>query len=157
MKLSPVWEYIADGVMGGISKGQLKPQNLNGRNAMRLTGQVSLDNNGGFVQMAFDLRPDGCAFDASTWSGIELDVLGNSETYDLRLRTDQLNRPWQSFRTDFTAPSNWITRRVAFADMQPHRTEQRFNPAHLRRIGVLGIGREFAADVAVSAVRLYRD
>lgn len=105
--------------------------------------------------MAFDLSGDGKTFDASGWVGIELNVRGNKEIYEIRLRTDQLSRPWQSFRAEFVAPVDWTTLRFPFADFEPHKTEAKFDPARLRRIGVLAIGREFEADVAVTAVRLY--
>lgn len=156
MELDPQWEYVSDGVMGGLSTGSLTRAEVAGRQAMRLMGDVSLDNNGGFVQMAFDLRPDGGAFDASRWDAIALDVCGNDQAYDLRLRTDQLTRPWQSFRADFVAQPQWRTITVPFAEMEAHRTDATFDPARLRRVGVLGIGRVFRVDVAVGAVRLVR-
>lgn len=154
MELDPDWEFVSDGVMGGVSQGRLIRAEVAGRKAMRLTGDVSLENNGGFVQMAFDLRSGGGAFDASRWHTIALDVHGNGEVYDLRLRTDQLTRPWQSFRCDFRAEEGWQTLTFPFAGFHAHRTEARFDPARLRRVGVLGIGREFHADVAISGVRL---
>ena len=86
----------------------------------------------------------------------ELKISGNGEAYDLRLRTDQLTRAWQSFRTDFVAAPDWQSIRFPFDGMIPHRTEAAFDPARLRRVGVLGIGREFRAEVAVAAVRFYR-
>jgi len=153
--LNPEWEYVADTVMGGVSTGQINVEDVAGRAATRLTGTVSLDNNGGFVQMAFDLLPDGTGLDASGYTGIEIDVLGNGEAYDLRLRTDALTRPWQSFRTEFTAPSEWTTIRLPFTDVTPHRTDAAFDPTQLRRIGMLAIGRAFEADIAVSAIRFY--
>lgn len=155
MELSPDWEYVADTVMGGVSRGQAVRATVHGRAAIHLTGAVSLENNGGFVQVAFDLA-GGETFDASDWRGIALDVLGNGEVYDLRLRTDQITRPWQSFRADFLAPDSWTTIKIQFADLEAHKTEAKFNSARLRRIGVLAIGREMQADIAVSQVRLYR-
>ncbi|GGX51853.1 hypothetical protein GCM10007385_20620 [Tateyamaria omphalii] len=155
LDLTPRWEYVADTVMGGVSSGQAVRQVVQGRDAIRLTGSVSLDNNGGFVQIASDLA-DGAVFDASGYTGIALDVVGNGETYDLRLRTDALTRPWQSFRTEFTAPREWSTHKVPFDTFIAHRTEARFDVRRLRRIGILAIGREMQADIAVSAVRLYR-
>ncbi|KIN61182.1 Complex I intermediate-associated protein 30 [Sulfitobacter noctilucae] len=155
MNLSPVWEYVADTVMGGVSTGQIEPIAMDGMIATRLTGDVSLDNDGGFVQMAFDLRPDGAALDASAFTGIEITVRGNDEPYDLRLRTDQLERPWQSFRTDFQATPEWQTLRIPFASVTPHRTDVLFDPARLRRIGVLAIGREFHADITVAQIGFY--
>ncbi len=156
MELSPDWEYVADTVMGGVSRGGIVSGTVAGREATRLTGEVSLENDGGFVQMAFDLMPDGGAFDARGWTGIELDVRGNDETYELRLRTTDLNRPWQSFRATFQASEDWTSRRFPFAEMEAHRTEAAFDASHLRRIGIVAIGRPFAADVAMSGIRLYR-
>lgn len=155
MQLHPDWEYVADTVMGGVSTGQLAFDTVGGSKVARLTGDVSLDNNGGFVQMAFDLN-GGAPLDASGYTGIELEVYGNAENYDLRLRTDALQRPWQSFRTAFTAPAEWTTVRVPFDSIEPHKTDAAFDPAGLRRMGVVAIGREFRADIAVRAVRLYR-
>ncbi len=155
MEFTPDWEYVADTVMGGVSTGQITQTQIDGRDATRLTGTVSLENNGGFVQMAFDLAPRGKTFDASAHTGVEITLSGNNETYDLRLRTDQLERPWQSFRTEVTAASGWRTLRIPFTAFEPHRTDATLDPARLRRFGVLAIGRVFQADIAVAGVRLY--
>ena len=142
--------------MGGVSEGSLHLIEIDGRSAARLTGTVSLDNNGGFVQMGFDLSPDGRAYDASDWDGVAFDLRGNGEVYDIRLRTDELTRPWQSYRVQVIAPTKWTTIALRFEDFTAHRTDIPFDPARLRRIGVLGIGRAFEADVAVAAVRLLK-
>lgn len=155
MQLSPDWEYVADTVMGGVSQGQARREEVAGRSAMRLTGQVSLENNGGFVQIAFDLD-NGAPFDASDYDGIALEVFGNGARYDLRVRTSALSRPWQSFRADFLAPATWMRVVIPFADLEPHKIEAAFDPAELRRIGILAIGAEMEADIAVSAVYLHR-
>ena len=57
--------------------------------------------------------------------------IANNEEYDIRLRTDELNRPWQSFRKTFLAPREWIKARVSFADLQSHRTKLKFKPTIL--------------------------
>jgi hypothetical protein len=156
LDLNPTWEYVADTVMGGVSTGRIQTITEDGREAVQLTGTVSLDNNGGFVQMAFDLMPDGGIFDASNYSGVVVTLRGNDEAYDLRLRTDELTRPWHSFRTEVTATSDWQTLRIPFSAFVPHRTEITLDPARLRRFGVLAIGRVFEADIAVAHVGLYR-
>ena len=156
LNLTPYWEFVADTVMGGVSTGTVTQGDVAGRNAARLTGDVSLENNGGFVQMAFDLTPDGGALDASGFIGLEIEVFGNGEVYDLRLRTTALTRPWQSFRTDFNAPATWTTLRIPFSDIVPNKTDAAFDAADLRRIGILAYGREMQADVAVAAIRFYR-
>lgn len=100
--ITPDWEFVADTVMGGNSTGRVSRETVQDRDAIRLQGMVSLDNNGGFVQVAGDVAlPENPA----NWTGLALDITGNGEAYDLRLRTDDLARPWQSYRTDFTAPA----------------------------------------------------
>lgn len=155
LELSPNWEYVADTVMGGVSRGEARVEPVDGRDATRLTGDVSLDNNGGFVQIAFDLNR-GAVFDASAYTGIIFDVFGNGVRYDLRMRTAALTRPWQSFRTDFVAPPVWTTVRIPFSELEAHRTEAMFDAKDLRRIGILAIGREMAADIAISTIGFYR-
>ncbi|WP_306418865.1 CIA30 family protein [Ascidiaceihabitans donghaensis] len=155
MNIDADWEYVADRVMGGVSAGALQVDDVGGRRAHRLAGDVSTQNNGGFIQMAFDLG-DAEVFDASSWTGIEIDVFGNDEVYDIRLRTDQLTRPWQSFRATFNAPRQWTTVQVPFTSFEANKTDATFDPARLRRIGVLAYGRDFKADVAVSQIRFYR-
>ncbi|MEM6942024.1 MAG: CIA30 family protein [Pseudomonadota bacterium] len=152
--LDPRWEYVADTVMGGVSTGGIQAVTRDGQAAVELTGDVSLENNGGFIQMAFDVA-GGQRFDASGYTGVEIVVRGNGEIYDLRLRTDQLTRPWQSFRMSFRAPANWTTLRIPFADFEANRTTATFDPSRLRRIGVLGVGRAFDAEVAVAGIGFY--
>ena len=50
------WPATNDGVMGGISQGQ---SNITADGTLRFCGTVSLENNGGFVQISLDLDPDG--------------------------------------------------------------------------------------------------
>lgn len=149
------WEFVADTVMGGVSDGRISRETIEGRSATRLTGTVSLDNNGGFIQMASEVKRKGSNLDAGNWSGIEIDVFGNEEVYDLRLRTDDLERPWKSFRAPFVAPRKWATVQIPFSGFEPHRTDKVFHPERLRRVGVVAVGRVFEVDVAVSALRLF--
>ncbi|TRD22202.1 CIA30 family protein [Palleronia caenipelagi] len=144
------WELVSDRVMGGISNGRLKLDTIAGRAALHLTGTVSLENDGGFLQMARDLPP------GTGWNGIALTVRGTGECYDIRLRTRDLSRPWQSFRTEFTATDDWQELRIAFADLTPHRTDVAFRPEALSRVGLVGVGRAFEADLALAEMRFYR-
>jgi hypothetical protein len=149
------WRYVSDGVMGGVSEGRMTRERVAGREAVRLTGRVSTANDGGFIQIATDLA-GGAPFDASGWDGVALDLAGNGEVYELRLRSAELARPWQSYRLPFRAGPGWGTLVAPFAAFAPHRTDAPFDPARLTRLGVLAIGREFAADVAVRDLRLWR-
>lgn len=150
------WQVVTDSVMGGVSDAGMQRETIDGRPALRLRGAVRLENNGGFVQMALDLAPDGGDVDASGWTGLEVDVVGNGQDYGLHLRTSDLSRPWQSYRQTFTAPPEWRTLRLPFAEMTPHRTDVPLDLRHLRRLGLVAIGRAFAADLAMGGLRFYR-
>ena len=149
------WQMLSDAVMGGVSAGQMTRTVIAQRPAIRMQGEVSLENNGGFLQIALDLAPGGAAFDASGFAGIALDVWGNGEDYGLHLRTANLSRPWQSYRMGFAAAPRWQEIRFPFRDFAPHRTDLPFDAHLLRRIGIVAIGRAFTADVAVGGLRFF--
>ena len=149
------WEMVTDGVMGGRSQGQLRREEVRGTPALRLTGAVSLANNGGFLQMALDLAPQGL-LDARGWRGIALDVAGNGEGYGLHLRTDATSRPWQSWRQGLEAGADWRRVYLPFDGFAPHRIDAALDPGRLRRLGLVAIGRAFTADLALAGLWLWR-
>jgi hypothetical protein len=139
--------------MGGISKGVMGREVVAGRAAIRVRGEVSLENNGGFVQAALDLSPTADAVDASGWDGIAIDVFGNGEDYGVHLRTDYLARPWQSYRQNFTASADWRTVVLRFSAFTPYRTDIPLDTRQLRRIGLVAIGHAFRCDFAIGGLR----
>jgi hypothetical protein len=147
------WQLFTDRVMGGLSNGTMDRGTVAGRPAIRMRGEVRLENSGGFVQIALDLAIDGKAIDASAWRGVELDVLGNDEEYNIHLRTEDLTRPWQSYRQSFRADPWWRTVRFQFQDFMPYRTDTALDTLRLRRIGLVAIGRTFSADLSVAGLR----
>ena len=149
------WRAVSDTVMGGASQARLAVAAVAGRPCACLHGEVSLENNGGFVQASLDLAVDGY-LDASAFGGFELDVYGNGETYNLHLRTADTRIVWQSYRASFVALPQWQTLRLPFSDFQPYRIDTALNLSSLRRIGIVGIGRAFTAEVCVARVALYR-
>ncbi len=153
--VSTNWRLITDRVMGGVSQGTMMRETVVGRPALRMRGDVSLENNGGFIQVALDLAPNGGTVDASTWRGIELDVFGQSEEYSARLRTPDLTESWQSYRQNFVAEPRWQTIQLAFERFLLHRTETPLDIHRLRRLGLVAIGRTFSADLALGGVRYF--
>jgi hypothetical protein len=148
------WRLFTDGVMGGVSSGQLTVETVAGRSCLRMQGAVRLENNGGFVQMALDLG-EAAESSLTDSGGLELDVFGNGERYNLHLRTDYMQHPWQSYRASFTAAAGWRTLRLPFAAFEPHRLEQPLQTARIRRIGLVGIGRRFDADLCLGRLALF--
>jgi hypothetical protein len=153
--LNTAWRLVSDTVMGGVSYGQLTTETVHGRACLRLTGTVSLENNGGFVQASLDLGMDSF-LDASGYQGVELDVYGNGESYNLHLRTADTTIVWQSYRAHFEALPRWRTVQLPFVDFQAHRITVPLDLRRLKRIGLVAIGRAFNADLCVGRVGLYR-
>jgi hypothetical protein len=158
--LGTAWRGVSDNVMGGISQASIAQATIAGRSCLHLTGAVSLENSGGFIQASLDLAPrdNGAAkyLDGSGFSGLRLTVRGNSERYAVHLRTLDCLRPWQSYRAQFTAGPNWESLDLPFSDFFPHRIDTPLNLARLRRIGLVAIGREFLADLAICELRFTR-
>jgi hypothetical protein len=150
------WRFFTDGVMGGVSSGRMTAETVDGRPALCLRGQVRLENNGGFVQMALELpalpeRPSGTA----AWQGVELDVFGDGRRYGVHLRTTDLWLPWQAWRAPFDAPSRWQTVRLPLARFVGHRVGGRLDPATLRRVGLVAIGEAGEVMLCLGRLALY--
>lgn len=155
-KLGTAWRGVSDQVMGGVSELRVTRETLEGRPALRLTGDVRLENNGGFIQAALDLAPAAGTLDASRFAGVRLTARGNGEQYSVHLRTPDNVRPWQSYRAHFTAEADWRTVDLPFADFAAYRLETPLDVTRLRRIGLVAIGRAFTADLAISELAFYR-
>lgn len=155
-RLGTPWRVVTDKVMGGVSSAGMMFTRIAERPCLRLTGTVSLENNGGFVQASLDLAADGGSFDASPYAGIELDVYGNNESYNLHLRTADTWIVWQSYRAAFDAAPAWRTLRLPFSRFEPYRTGAPLDVHRLKRIGLVAIGREMQADLCLGRIAFYR-
>ncbi|WP_395382429.1 CIA30 family protein [Mesorhizobium sp. UC22_110] len=155
--IGSAWKLFTDAVMGGISQAVMAREEVAGRSAIRMRGDVHLENNGGFVQASLDLSPTAHVVDASGWDGIAIDVFGNGEVYNVHLRTDYLERPWQSYRQEFTAYPDWRTVVLRFSAFAPYRTAIPLDTHRLKRVGLVAIGRPFRCDLAIGGLRYIRD
>jgi len=155
-ELGTRWRGVSDQVMGGISKAKVSQSMVDGRSCLRMTGDVRLENDGGFIQVALDMAPSGETIDASAFTGVRIIVRGNGEKYSVHLRTLDNVRPWQSYRTHFTGGPDWETIDLPFETFVPYRLEAHLDTRRLRRIGLVAIGRAFYADLAVSELGFYR-
>jgi len=154
--LGTQWRSVSDKVMGGVSAASITNNTILDRSCLRLTGRVSLGNDGGFVQASLDLAPEGGGLDASGFTGVRIVARGNDEKYSVHLRTPDNVRPWQSYRAHFIAGAQWESFELPFSHFVPHRLEAALDITRLRRIGLVAIGRAFDADLSVSELSLYR-
>jgi hypothetical protein len=180
------WRGISDRVMGGLSNGIIERKQVVTKDealgleeyitANILEGQVSLENNGGFIQMAADLAADpsqSTTVDASKYEGIELTVLHNNEynnnsgaapqpePFNVHLRTPDCIRRPSSYRSTFmlSKPGVWETIRIPFSSFIGNgagANEVPLNKSALRRIGIVAFGREIASvSLALSNLAFY--
>lgn len=149
------WTGFTDRVMGGVSNADFQSATVSGRRCIRLTGQVTTANGGGFVQMALDLAPRSGGFDASAYGGLELLVHGNNEDYNIHLRTADVSWYDQSYRATVFLEPEWQLVRLPWESFIPNSITEPFDASRLQRIGLLGWMREFEADIALSRIALY--
>ena len=149
------WRLVTDSVMGGVSDGKLELIEQNDTPCLRMTGEVSTRNNGGFIQAVCDLED----FDRSTLAslrGVWLRVRGNVQHYNLHLRTRGLRFPWQAYRATFEVGPGWNLLQIPFSTFAPYKVSTQLDRRKISRIGIVAIGRDFSADICVSDIGFFR-
>ena len=147
------WSYFADSVMGGVSTGQATFVSEGSESFVRLTGYVSTDNNGGFIQvrtMVENPLPAGI-------NGIRLIVRGNGETYFTHLRTRGMIFPWQYYQAQFEAGADWQEILIPLTEFRRSGLFLSSEPGanRISSIGIVAYGRDHQADVSVSEMSFY--
>ena len=149
------WRGFSDRVMGGISNARLTSGRVRGKGCIRLSGNVTRESNGGFIQMALYFNRGRSGFDASAYKGLELTVLGNNEDYNVHIRTADCGWHDESYRATIFAEPQWQTIRLPWAAFTPNRVGAPLDGSTLQRIAVLGWMREFEADISLARLALY--
>ncbi|MCL1149376.1 CIA30 family protein [Shewanella ulleungensis] len=94
------WQINNDTVMGGVSQSQIKQNQQQG---LLFTGNVSLDNNGGFASTESRFTHQ-----ISTASTLTIAVKGDGKVYQLRLKTPQLSYG-EAYVANFTTQADTLT------------------------------------------------
>ena len=147
------WEFITDGVMGGVSEGGAVIGLIDGDTGVHLTGQVSTKNNGGFIQVR-RMLPDGLPDDTN---GLELEVRGNAQPYYVFIRTADMTRPWHYYNAVFEAGTTWQNILVpldAFERSHAHLNDA-IAPGEVISIGLFAYGQDYEANLMVRKISLF--
>lgn len=129
------WRAVNDGVMGGLSKGQL---HFNDTTA-HFTGILSLENNGGFASM----RSPKDDFDFSESQGFLLRVKTDGRTYTLSLNDTYYFNGVYYEQTFTTPPDTWMEIQFPIAQFTGtyfgNRTDQLppFDPSQVKELGIV--------------------
>lgn len=132
----PRWVPLNDGVMGGRSSGLAVVEG----GQLQFSGELSLENNGGFASVRSADRD----FDLTGAAAIVLRVRGDGRRYQLRLATDARYRDMPvSFGAEFdTRAGEWAEVRVLLKSLRPTARGSvlegvLMDPKEVREIGLL--------------------
>lgn len=130
------WLIVNDGVMGGLSKSKIFMSNSN---TAIFSGNVTLENNGGFASTRTRARP----FRLDDYKGIKIRVKGDGNKYQFRIRTDD-RFDGVSYRYHFeTKVNQWETISIPFNKCVPVfrgrilRDEKAISSSEIQQLGIL--------------------
>jgi NADH dehydrogenase [ubiquinone] 1 alpha subcomplex assembly factor 1 len=126
------WYPVNDNVMGGISRGGFT---ASGNGTGEFSGQLSLQNNGGFSSVRMPVENAALA----GYDGVEMRVRGDDRTYTLLAGPSRARGSWQR---NFNASEEWQTIRVPFDAMELSVRGWRpasYPPITGRDVGMLGL------------------
>ena len=143
------WAYLADTVMGGVSRGGAEFS----AGALRLTGKVSTKNNGGFIQVRTRIDPS----QAVGKSGIKIKVKGNGDVYYLHVRNASARLPWQYYTASFKTSEKWKEISISFDEFEKSATlmPRKLKPDSIKTIGLVAYGKDHNADVSIANLEFY--
>ncbi len=111
MKSAGMWRVVNDDVMGGISTSRVY---LNEENKTVFTGEVSLENNGGFASLRSPVRH----YDFSGYTGVEIKIKGAGKTFAVSMKETEYFTGY-FYRLSFpTSKEGWSTVRLSFNDFR---------------------------------------
>ncbi|WP_296347392.1 CIA30 family protein [Winogradskyella sp.] len=102
------WRILDDVVMGGRSDGHFK---INSDGHGEYTGNVSLENNGGFSSLRYYFD----TLNSSEYTKFKLRIKGDGKTYQFRVKDSQYNR--YSYIYTFETTEDWQTVEIEFEKM----------------------------------------
>ena len=130
------WRTVLDGVMGGLSTGKVAQAEPG---ILRFTGELSLDNNGGFSQTQTSV-PVGTFADQK---GLEVRVRGDGRRYQFDVRCANVRMMAGSYQVLFdTKPDTWLVLQLPFEDFklhsfgQPVRNAAKLRPETVESVGI---------------------
>jgi len=144
------WRYIADNVMGGISKGSVEFKKIEDSSVAILKGNVTTENNGGFIQIRRDLRD----INLEKASSIKLVAKGNTQKYYVFIRTTRTKLPWQYYESEFFVNDVFKEFILPIKDFKKSGIlmPSSINPKKITSIGLVAFGRDHYAELLIKEV-----
>ena len=151
---SQYWSFFTDGVMGGLSQGKAIISSDDGIPCYKMTGDVTTENNGGFIQIRTILKP---SIEAKKYEGIYLKVKGNNQKYSVHVRTPLSIAPWQYYSYSFYLEKKWIEIKAPFNKFKRSNQYQPKNLSEqkIKTLGLVAGFNDFYADICLAEIGFY--
>ena len=156
-KLNNQWTGITDRVMGGRSDITITRVSESDTDYIRMTGNVSLENNGGFIQIQQKLSTSEKVFDGSEFKGIRLTVRGTGSGYYIFLRTTNTLLPWQHFSSPIPVDQNWKVVDIPWDSFKKgdYGNWGRLKTSKLKSLAIVAYGEAFKARIDIKEIGFY--
>ena len=144
------WKFISDDVMGGLSTGSVIYETSKGISVALLSGNVTIENNGGFIQIRRDLSK--IHLDKAKF--VKVIVKGNNQKYFIHLRTTGMFLPWQYYQSEFIADTDYsqILLPISEFTRSGFPLAKNIKSKNIVSIGLVAIGRNHQAELYVKEV-----
>lgn len=152
------WKGFTDQVMGGVSEISTRVMSQDDEIFIRMEGDVSLENNGGFIQISLRLASGLKSYNASEFDGIRLKVKAEGSGYYVFIRTSSTIFPWQFYKAPINTEETWQTVDLAWSDFEggDYGNFGGMKPTHLKSIALVAYAKEFRAKIDMSSIGLYK-
>lgn len=106
MKTENKWRIVNDGVMGGLSSSRVSFDD----DKIIFTGNVSLENNGGFASLRSPVKN----YNFENFSGLEIKIKGDGKRYSFSMKETTYFSGYFYTSTFDTKKDEWISVKIPF-------------------------------------------
>ena len=144
------WDCFSDRVMGGVSEGKASVVSSEERKFFRLEGNVSTENNGGFIQCRANVN-----LKTKDINGVRIKIKGNGDEYYVHLRVPRM-LPWNYYSSKFYATEEWRVIDLPLSSFEYSRnSSKKFKSSKISTIGIVAYGKDFYAQVDLAQLEIY--
>ena len=143
------WKFFTDQVMGGKSTGKIEFYSQN-KKYLRMSGNVTTENNGGFIQFRHKIRNK----ISNNIKSLQIISRGNNEKYYIHLRTSRTLLPWQYYSKEFKVSNKWEKIIINLSDFKRSGffLRKKIKPSTIKSLAVVAFGKNHDALIEVSEI-----
>ena len=148
------WQFFTDGVMGGRSTGKSTIEDYQEKKCYRMIGNVTTENNGGFIQIRAKINP---SLSSNDYKGVYINAFGNNHKYAIHLRTPFTIAPWQYYASSFVLKDQWTEIKLPLVNFKQSNFYQPKSLLfhQIKTIGIVAAFDDFYSDIAFSEIGFY--